>query len=62
MNETFKTIREEANTGIMSEYALRLLLKSNNPPPHIKINKKVLINHPLFLEWLDRESQKGANL
>lgn len=39
----FLTIRETANKGILSEYALRLMLKSDNPPPHITINKKVIL-------------------
>ena len=43
----------------VSEYSLRLMLKSDNPPPHIKINKKVLINYPRFLEWLDEQSRKA---
>ena len=53
------TIREVAKTGLLTEYALRMMLKSDNPPPHIKINKKILINYPLFVEWLDRRSKKG---
>lgn len=62
MSKTFYTVREVAHTGILSEYALRLMLKSDNPPPHIKINKKVKINYPLFIEWLDNESKKGGVL
>lgn len=58
--QDFKTIREVAETGKISKYALRLMLKSDNPPPHIVINKKVLINYPLFLEWLNNESQKAT--
>ena len=58
--KTFLTIRETAKTGILSEYALRLMLKSENPPPHIMVNKKVLINYPLFIEWLNSESLKGG--
>lgn len=57
----FLTIRETANRGILSEYALRLMLKSDNPPPHITINKKVMINYPLFIEWLDNESKKAVS-
>ena len=57
--KTFPTIREVAKTGLLTEYSLRMLLKSDDPPPHIKINKKVLINFPLFVEWLDRRSKKG---
>lgn len=60
MMKTFYTVREVAHTGILSEYALRLMLKSNNPPPHITINKKAMINYPLFIEWLNNESQKKA--
>ena len=45
MMKTFLTIRETARTNILSEYALRLMLKSDNPPPHITINKKVMINY-----------------
>lgn len=58
--QNFKTIREVAETGIISDYALRLMLKSDNPPPHIVINKKVLINYPLFMEWLDNESKRAT--
>jgi hypothetical protein len=54
-------VREVAHTGILSEYALRLMLKSDNPPPHITINKKVMINYPLFIEWLDNESKKAVS-
>ena len=45
----FLTIRETANRGILSEYALRLMLKSDNPPPHITINKKVMIRRKYML-------------
>ena len=60
MMKTFYTVREVAHTGILSEYALRLMLKSDNPPPHITITKKVMINYPLFIEWLDNESKKAV--
>ena len=56
----FYSIRELATIGPLSEHALRLLMKSESPPPHILINKKVLINYGLFLEWLDSESQRTA--
>ena len=49
-----------AKIGV-SEYALSLMLKSDNPPPHITINKKVMINYPLFIEWLDNESKKAVS-
>ncbi len=60
--KTFCTIREVAKTGILSEYALRLMLKSDNPPPHITVNKKVMINYPLFIDWLNNESTKAVNI
>lgn len=56
----FLTIRETAKTGIISEHALRLMIKSKDPPPHILINKKVLINYPLFVEWLNDKSKKAT--
>lgn len=62
MSKTFLTVREVSKKGILSEYALRLMLKSDNPPPHITINKKVMINYPLFIEWLDTESKKAVNV
>ena len=61
MMKTFYTVREVAHKGLLSEYALRLMLKSDNPPPHITINKKVMINYPLFIEWLDNESKKAVS-
>ena len=59
-DKTFLTIRETASTGILSEYALRLMLKSSNPPPSIRIGNKIMINYPLFLEWIDEESKKAV--
>lgn len=58
MEKTFLTIRELAKTGILPEHALRLMLKSDNPPPHIMVGTKALINYPLFLEWIDTESRR----
>ena len=58
--KTFLTVRETAATGILSEYALRLMLKSKNPPPRIRIGNNTMINYPLFLEWIDEESRKAA--
>lgn len=55
--KTFPTIREVAKTGLLTEYTLRTMLKSDNPPPHIKVNRKILINYPLFVEWLDKRSK-----
>ena len=55
--KTFPTIREIAKTGLLTEYSLRMLLKSDDPPPHVKINKKILINYPKFIEWLNEKSR-----
>ena len=59
--KNFQTIREVAKQGILTEYAIRLMLKSDNPPPHIKVNHKVLINYPLFIDWLNEQSRHGGN-
>ena len=59
--KTFLTVREIASKGILSEYALRLMLKSSNPPPNIRIGNRVMINYPLFLEWIDEESRKAVS-
>jgi len=57
--KTFLTIRETAATGILSEHALRLMVKQNRLPC-IKVGVKCLINYPLLLEILDSESQKAV--
>lgn len=51
----FLTVREVVATGIMTEYSLRLMLKQKKIPA-IYINKKALINYPLLLEELDKQS------
>lgn len=55
----YLSINQTAKKGIFTEYTLRMMMKSDNPPPHIKINKKVLINYPRFLEWVDEQSRKA---
>lgn len=55
----FFSINQVAKKGLVTEYALRMMMKSPTPPPHIKVGKKVLINYPLFLEWLDEQSKKA---
>ncbi len=54
-NKKFLTVREVAATGILTEYAIRLLLKQKKIPA-IYINRKALINYPLLLESLDKQS------
>lgn len=54
-NKKFLTVREVAATGILTEYAIRLLLRQKKIPV-IYINRKALINYPLLLESLDKQS------
>ena len=46
------TIREVARTGILPENALRMFVKQNKIP-HIKVNKKVLINFKVLCDMLN---------
>lgn len=45
------TIKEVAQTKILSEYSLRVLAKQNKIPL-IRVNKKVLINYDALVEQL----------
>lgn len=51
------TIRQVAKTGILSEYALRVLSKKGKIPC-ILVNNKVLINYDALIEQLN--NLKGA--
>lgn len=57
--KTFLSVRECAKTGIISEYSLRLLLKSENRPPFIKIGQKQLVNYPALVDWLNQQSTEN---
>lgn len=46
------TIRQVADTGIMPEHAIRVLVKDNKIP-HIKVGNKVLINFTLLCQNLN---------
>ncbi len=46
------TIREIAKTGILPESAIRMFVKQNKIP-HIKVNKKVLINFQMLCNMLN---------
>ena len=48
---TMMTIRESAGTGLMSEHALRMMLKAGKLPA-IFIGKKALINYDKLCEEL----------
>ena len=60
-NKTFMTIRETAQTGILSEHSLRLLQKQGRIP-FIMVGTKCLINYPLLLEQLNKESTDNARI
>ena len=61
MNETkprLMTIREIAKTGLMSEHALRLLLKQGKLPA-IYINSKALVNYDKLCAQLENLGSAG---
>lgn len=51
----FMTIRETAATGILSEHHLRLMAKRHELPG-IYAGTKFMINYPLLVEKLNRDS------
>lgn len=55
----FKTIREVAKTGLISEHYLRIMVKKGECPC-IKSGNRVLVNVPALREKLDAMS-KGAD-
>jgi hypothetical protein len=54
----FLTIRKTAATGILSEHHLRLLEKQGRLPG-IRSGNRFLVNLPLLMEQLDRESREN---
>ena len=52
----FKTIRQTAATGLLSEHRLRLLVAQGNCPG-IRAGNRFLVNVPALAEQLDRESR-----
>lgn len=57
---TMMTIREIAGTGLMSEHALRMMLKAGKLPA-IFIGKKALINYDKLCEKLQALEANVAN-
>lgn len=53
----FKTIRQVAALGILSEHYLRQLV-AQNKCPYIKTGNRVLVNVDALIEQLDAESRK----
>ena len=55
-----RTIREIADTGLLSEYALRLMEKQGKLPC-IHVGKKCLVNLDRLIEQLNNPNVKGAD-
>lgn len=60
-NPRFLTIRETARTGVLPEYRLRMMEKSNSLPG-VRAGNKFLVNYGLLLEKLDKESRKNMEV
>lgn len=56
---TFKTIRQTAATGIISEHYLRLMVKRGECPG-IQNGNRYLVNVPALEEMLDKQSRANA--
>ena len=54
----FKTIRQTAATGMISEHFLRLMVKQNRCPG-IQCGNRFLVNVDALAEMLDAESREG---
>lgn len=55
----FMSIRQVAKTGVLSEYALRLMEKQNKLPC-IYSGKKCLVNFEQLVERLNQSAQEGG--
>lgn len=55
---TFKTIRQTAATGILSEHRLRLMV-AQGVCPGIQTGNRFLVNVEALAEQLDRQSRTG---
>lgn len=57
----FKTIRQAAATGIISEHYLRLMVKRGECPG-IQSGNRFLVNVSALAEWLDKESRERVKM
>lgn len=57
----FKTIRQTAATGILSEHRLRLMVAAGTCPG-IKTGNRFLINVSALSEMLDAESRRAVEV
>lgn len=55
----FKTIRQTAATGILSEHRIRLMVAEGRCPG-LKAGNRFLVNVGALAEMLDRESRKDC--
>lgn len=55
----FKTIRQTAATGLISEHFLRLLV-AEGKCPGIRTGNRFMVNVPALAEMLDRQSREGV--
>ena len=58
---TFKTIRQTAATGILSEHRLRLMVASGTCPG-IRTGNRFLVNIDALAELLDEESRRAVTV
>ncbi len=58
-NSQFLTIRQTADTGILSEYHLRLMAKRGELPG-IYAGNRFKVNYPLLVEKLNKESMEAV--
>lgn len=58
---TFKTIRQTAATGILTEYRLRLLVAAG-ACPGIQMGNKFMVNFEALVEKLEKESRAGLQV
>lgn len=56
---TFKTIRQTAATGILSEHRLRILV-AQGKCPGIKTGNRFLVNNEALVEMLEAESRQAV--
>ena len=54
----FRTIRQTAATGILTEHRLRIMV-AEGTCPGIRTGNRFLVNLDALAETLDRESRKG---
>lgn len=54
----FKTIRQTARTGILSEHRLRLMV-ADGRCPGIRVGNRFMVNVVALSDQLDAESRKG---